>query len=189
MKPVLSILIPSIPSRWEKAIALYNKIMVMVDYRNIEVLLLADNKKRTIGEKREALKNICNGKYFMFIDDDDDLFSIEEVYLAALFNDVDVITFKVRSRNADGSHYIVTCGLGNEVEHNSVDGRYVDMKRPPFMQSAWNEKYKTIRYPKLNYGEDWEWVKVALEDAKTQVFIDKVIAAYNFDPKISEASL
>lgn len=57
------------------------------------------------------------------------------------------------------------------------------------MQSAWNEKYKTVRYPKLNYAEDWEWVKVALEDAKTQIFIDKVIAAYNFNPNISEATL
>lgn len=161
----------------------------MVGDKDIEVLLLVDNKKRTIGEKREALKNISQGDYFMFVDDDDDLYSIEEIYEAACKHDVHVITYKVRCRNADGSTYIVTCGLGNEVEHNSVDGRYVDLKRPPFMQSAWSKEFKTIRYPKLNYAEDWGWLQVALEYAKTQIFIDKILAAYNFNPKISEASL
>jgi hypothetical protein len=189
MKPDLSILICSVPSRWEMAKSLYTKILDMVGDKNIEVLLLMDNKKRTIGEKREALKNISRGRYFMFIDDDDDLFSVEEVYEAARTREVDVITFKVQSRNADGSTYIVTCGLGNEVEHNSVDGNYVDLKRPPFMQSAWNEEFKTIRYPRLNYAEDWGWLQVALAEARTQVFIDKVICAYNFNPSISEARI
>ena len=58
MKPLLSILIPSIPSRLRKAIALYNKMLVRVSDKNCEVLMLTDDKKRTIGEKREALKNI-----------------------------------------------------------------------------------------------------------------------------------
>lgn len=188
MKPLLSILICSITSRRYQAIMLYERIIDMVGDKEIEVLMLTDNKKRTIGEKREALKNISNGKYFMFIDDDDDLFSVDEIYEACQ-QDVDVITFKVRARNPDGSTYIVTCGLGNEVEHKTKDGRYLDIKRPPFMQSAWSEKYKTVRYPKLNYAEDWGWLQPVLEDAKTQVFIDMVLAAYNFDPKVTEAHL
>lgn len=186
MKPLLSILICSIPSRWNSGIALFNKLFTLIGDKNIEILLLGDNKKRTIGEKREALKNVSNGKYFMFIDDDDDLYSVEELYKAAK-NDVDVITFKVKCRNADGSEFIVTYGLGNEIEHNTKDGRYLDCKRPPFHQAAWNEKFKQIRFPKLNYAEDWGWAKVANEIAKTEIFIDKILVAYNFDPNVSEA--
>jgi hypothetical protein len=188
MKPRLSILICSIPSRWLLAKALYQHILGLVGDKNIEVLLFLDNKKRTIGEKREAIKNVSLGKYFMFIDDDDFLFSVDEIYNATE-SDVDVITFDVRSRNADGSFYTVSFGLGNAVEHNTEDGRYLDCKRPPFTQCAWAEKFKPIRYPKLNYAEDWEWVRVALEMAKTEIHINKTIAAYNFDPNISEASL
>jgi hypothetical protein len=89
----LSILIPSIPSRFDKAIGLYHKIVFLVGERDIEILMLTDNKKRTIGEKREALKNASNGKYFMFVDDDDDLVDLEDLYNAT-FEDVDVITFQ-----------------------------------------------------------------------------------------------
>ncbi len=88
----LSILIPSIPSRFERAIKLYNEILAMCEGLDIEVLMLTDNKKRTIGEKREALKNLSKGKYFMFVDDDDSLLSIKEIY-EATEKDVDVITF------------------------------------------------------------------------------------------------
>jgi len=78
----LSILIPSIPTRFGRAKALYEKILALVGDKDIEILMLTDNKKRTIGEKREALKNASNGKYFMFVDDDDDLLELEDLYQA-----------------------------------------------------------------------------------------------------------
>lgn len=182
----LSILIPSIPSRWTKAQMLYNDLMDMVGDKDIEVLLLLDNKKRTIGEKREALKNASNGKYFMFCDDDDSLYSIDEIYDATA-NDVDVITFKSKCRNSDGSTYIVTAGLRNQVEHNTEDGRYMDCKRPPFTQSAWASRFKQFPFPAMNYNEDWEWVKQCLPTAFLETHIDKVLHGYNFDPEVSEA--
>lgn len=186
-KPQLSILIPNIPSRFAMAIERYNKYLEMIGDKNIEVILLCDNWKMSIGEKREHLKNICNGKYFLMADEDDELLSIDEIY-EATFQDVDVIDFKVRCFNDDGSEYIVTFGLGNEVEHNTKDGRYLDCKRPPFHNAVWHHKYKKYAYPKISYSEDWEWVKQCLEEAKTEVFIDKVLFSYNFNPEQTEAS-
>ncbi len=188
MKPQLSVLIPSVPSRFDRAIKLYNKIMGMVGDKNIEVLLFTDNKKRSIGEKREALKNISKGKYFFFADDDDDVLSLDELYEHS-FNDVDVITFKQRCRNADGSDFIVTFGLGNEVEHKvNAKGNYEDIHRPPFHVCAWNEKFRDIHFPDVSYSEDWEWVKQVLPKAFTESHIDKVVHAYNFDINVTEAS-
>ena len=185
-KPLLSILIPSIPSRFGQAILLYNDITVMASGKDIEVLMFTDNKRRTIGEKREALKNISNGKYFMFVDDDDSLYSVVEIYEACK-QDVDVITFKSKCRNADGSEFIVTAGLHNEVEHNTEDGRYLDCKRPPFTQSAWSEDFKPIKFPASNYGEDWGWCEQAIKQATTEVHIPEILHGYNFDPAVSEA--
>lgn len=188
MKPLLSILICAIPSRWEMVNKLYNRLTKMCEGKDIEVLMLMDNKKRTIGEKREALKKISNGKYFIFIDDDDDLFSVDELYEAAK-TDVDVITFNVQCFNSDGSEFIVTYGLGNEIEHNTKNGRYLDSKRPPFSQAAWHERFKEIKFPSVMWGEDWGWAKQANDIAKSETFIDKVLVAYNFDPKTSEAAI
>jgi hypothetical protein len=182
---ILSILIPSIPSRFNKAQELYSHLTALCEWLDVEILMLTDNKKRTIGEKREALKNISTGDYFMFVDDDDSLFSVKEIYDACKY--VDVVTFKSRSRNADGSTFIVTFGLGNEVEHNTEDGRYLDCKRPPFTQCAWSARFRGISFPSISYGEDWEWVKKAIAFAKTETHIDEVLHGYNFDPAASEA--
>jgi hypothetical protein len=184
----LSILIPSIPSRFERAVKLYNEILAMCEGMDIEVLMLTDNKKRTIGEKREALKNISQGKYFMFVDDDDSLLSVKEIYEAAE-KDVDVITFKQRCTNHDGSEFIVTFGIGSEIEHNHDEqGNYIDCNRPPFHVCAWAEWYKKIPYPNISYGEDAVWSLAANEAAISEHFIDKVLHSYNFNPQVSEAS-
>jgi len=189
IKPNLSILIPSIPSRLPRALGLYKKVMEMVGDRNIEVLLLADNKTRTIGEKRNALKNTSKGRYFMFLDDDDDITSLDSLYeVASRPGNVDVITFKQECRNDDGSTFIVTFGLGNEVEHNSENGRYIDLKRPPFHVCAWNESFRKFQFPDVSYGEDWGFVKLCLNYAETESHIDEVILKYNFNPDMTEAS-
>lgn len=188
--PLLSILIPSIPSRFDRAIKLYNHILNLVGDKDIEVLMLTDNKKQTIGEKRDALKDECTGDYFMFVDDDDWLIILDDIYEACknenTRKDVDVITFKFECQNNDGSTFIVTAGLGNEVEHNTENGRYMDCKRPPFHNCAWNRKFQNIKYPAINYSEDWEWVKEALCYAETEFHIDKVL--YKYNAGISEAS-
>jgi glycosyltransferase involved in cell wall biosynthesis len=184
----LSILIPSIPSRWGSLISTFNFLLEKVGDKDIEILAFTDNKKRTIGEKRDALVKMARGKYFMFVDDDDELLSVEEIY-EATNQDVDVITFKQECQNSDGSKYIVTFGLGNVVEHNLDDrGMYLDMKRPPFHCCAWNKKYSEYDFPAVNYSEDWGWLKQFLHQAKTEVHIDKVLARYNFDPQVTEAS-
>lgn len=187
-KPVLSILIPSIPSRFSILRPLIDKLTRMINGRNIEVLVLTDNKHRSIGAKREVLKNIAQGRYFMFVDDDDDLLSIDELYSAACDNDVDVITFKQQCRNKDGSRFTVTFGLGNPVEHNQNNGVYIDCKRPPFHVCAWNEKFKKFSFGDVSYAEDWVFVKQCLTEAKTEFFIDKIVHSYNFDMNITEAS-
>jgi hypothetical protein len=185
----LSILIASIPERFDKAKALYNHIFNMIGDKDIEVIMCTDNKKRTIGEKREALKNISRGKYFMFVDDDDSLYELDDIYEATA-QDVDVITFDSKARNNSGSSFIVNMALNNPTEHNNDgEGNYTDLKRPPFPCCAWHEKFRWISYPAMNYGEDWEWVKQALPLAATEVHIDKVLHGYNFDPEVSAAGV
>lgn len=184
----LSILIPCIPSRFDKAKNLIYKLQENIADKKIEVLCLIDNKVKSIGEKRDDLVQVSNGKYFMFLDDDDDIENLNEVY-EKTFLDVDVITFKSECRNSNGSKFIVTHHLGNEIEHtNDGNGNYIDCNRPPFHINAWNKKYKEYRFPFVSYGEDWGWLKQFVHLAKEESYIDKIVYKYNFDPIITEAS-
>lgn len=186
-QPQLSILIPAIPSRFDRCRDLYKTLLLQAGEMNIEILMFMDNKIRTIGAKREALKNGSTGKYFMFCDDDDGILSLKEIY-DATFKDVDVITFQQRCRNKDGSNFIVTFGLGNQVEHNTKEGGiYLDCKRPPWHVCAWNARFKCVSFGDVNYGEDWVFVERANEIAKTETHIPKVLHSYNFDASVSEA--
>jgi len=191
----LSILIPSIPSRWAIAQKLYTKISKMCEGKDIEILLFLDNKKRSVGAKRDALVQMSRGKYFMFVDDDDDLISVDEIYQAT-FQDVDVITFKQLSvsPNKDKTPFVVTFGLGNENEINVnrqmttiTETVFSDCKRPPYHICAWNQTFKKYRFPESSYGEDWEWVQQCIAEAKTEIFIDKILHRYNYDQNVSEA--
>ena len=188
-QPQLSILIPSLPSRFDMAKKLITKIEKCLEDKNIEILCLIDNKSKSIGEKRDNLVQCSTGKYFMFIDDDDDFENLQKVYYAT-FENVDVITFKSLCRNSDSSTFIVTHNIGSDVEHNCDEkGNYLDCKRPPFHNCAWNNKYKKFHFPFVNYAEDWGWLKQFVNDAKTEKHIDEIVYLYNFDIKISEASV
>lgn len=183
----LSILIITTPSRTEMSLALYDRLLEMVGDKDAEVLLIFDNKKRSIGAKREAAKNMSQGKYFLYCDSDDNLLSIDKIY-AACEQDVDVICFKAECSNADGSTFIVTQRLGNAIEHNTENGVYLDCNRPPFPNCAWASMFKKVKYPDISYGEDAVWVEKCLKTAKTEVFIDEILFKYNFSASGTEAS-
>lgn len=183
----LSILIPSIPSRLYKAASLYNRIVEQTEGMDVQILMLTDNKLMTIGEKCNYLLSMVTGKYFIMLHDDDELTDIAAIY-AATEKDVDVITYNAECKNNDGSTYIVTQGLGNDVEHNTKDGGYLDCKRPPFPNCAWANKFKHVVYAEVSYSEDWQWVQQALSIAKTEHHIDKTLFKYNFSAEQTEAS-
>jgi len=188
-QPQLSILIPSIPSRASKMIALIDKLQTLIGDKKIEILCLIDNKCKSIGEKRDNLVQASTGKYIMFVDDDDDITHLNSVYSATYFN-FDVITFKSECLNADGSTFIVTHKLGNPIEHNcDENGNYLDCKRPPFHNCAWHNKFKKFHFPFVSYAEDWGWIKQFIDLAETEYFINEIIYKYNFDPKVTEASV
>ena len=78
---ILSILTPTIPGREKQLQALQQKIEGQIGGQPVEHLILSDNRKRSIGAKRQALVNIARGQYIAFVDDDDD---IADSYVAEL---------------------------------------------------------------------------------------------------------
>lgn len=186
MTPQLSILIPSIPSRFGKAQELYARLLEMVGDKDIHVIMLIDNKVMSIGAKQNYLLNMVESEYFCIVHDDDELLSLEEIY-DATFLDVDVITSKTLCYNADGTTYVVTHGIGNEIEHVTKDGKYLDCNRPPWTVNVWRNKFRHFKFRDIGYSEDAEWVKEVLPYVATEHYIDKVIYSYNFSETGSEA--
>ena len=67
-KILLTILVPTVPSRIDY---FYPRIMKQLldqtkKYNNIELVSFFDNKKRTIGKKRDEMLKLAQGKYVTF---------------------------------------------------------------------------------------------------------------------------
>lgn len=190
--PKLSILIPSIPSRIEqKSFPLFEKIQDQIDRLNnpkdVEILCFLDNKRRSVGYKRESLVYIARGNYIAFVDDDDD---VEDYYIQravdAIYNnpDVDVITFKERVFLNGNGPYFLTFELGYP---NNDPVQKSNAKRPPWHSCFWKRSIaQKYHFPDLMVGEDWSWACQLNKDAKTSYHIDEFMKTYRWDENVTE---
>ncbi len=188
---LLSILIPSIPSRFESHLLplwkeLQRQCSESMYGSRVEILTLTDNKQRSIGAKRQALLNLAQGKYIAFLDDDD-LPSpnyIDRVLPELIMGIIDVITFN-QHVSINGEMYPLTFKLGHEVnEEPNKEG----FTRPPWHVCFWRRDIvQHCTFPNINYGEDWAWAEQANKCATTSYHIDEFMMTYVYDDNVTEA--
>ena len=199
MKYYLSICIPTLVERLNKVTKLIEKIQKQMDDNNlkeyIQIISHLDNRSVPLYKKRNDLQNSCTGKYFIHMDDDDD---ISDDYVITMYNtiknlenDVDVITYNQISYVENDIFYVfndLNCNFNLKYIGNK-DNKKVFV-RFPWQWCAWNTKRFSHIYRSdidTNAREDQNWLKrVMLEYPKTQCNIPKVLHQYNFkDPSLS----
>lgn len=192
MKPTLSILICGTPARAaSKALPLVGRLLAQLypDDKRVEVLYLLDNKKRSVGAKRQALLDIAQGEYIAYVDDDDD---VAPEYCESILKAIatapekpDVVTFD-QIANIAGNVGQVRFGLGNPNDDFNPDAI---TRRNAWHVCAWRrELAKQYTFPDLMDGEDWAWAEQLCAAAKTSVHIYAVLHFYHFNPKTTEAT-
>jgi hypothetical protein len=191
--PKLSILLPSVPSRLEKKlIPLFNKLQKQIDRlknpKDVELLCFLDNKRRSVGYKRESLVYIARGNYLAFVDDDDD---IEDHYIEKAIDaidnnpDVDVITFKESVFLNGNGPYTLTFELGYP---NNDPVQKINAKRPPWHSCFWKRSIaQKYHFPDLMVEEDWAWVSQLNREAKTSYHINDFMKIYRWDENVTES--
>lgn len=185
----LSVLVPTVPSRLDHY---YPKLMKCLleqvkDRQDVEILGFFDNKKRSVGQKRQSLLTIANGEYLVFIDDDDRIAPdyIDQIMTALYANpNADCVVFDcIYTYNGQKHKH---CKYGIEFEYwNSPDMREWTGK-PAHTMVYRSAIAKAHKYSDLIEKEDVDWVQRACKDIKTQVRINKVLYYYDFNSDISE---
>lgn len=175
---LLSVLIPSLPERAAKLGELLSVLHKQDDPR-LEVIVLTDNRRRTLGAKRNAMVRMAQGLYVAHIDDDDlvspDYFATVDEHL----HDVDVVAYDAGVSFNGGPEFRVTTRLGAPIEHpqNLGDNRYSDIVRPPWHWCCWRRDF-AARFPfpeDRNWTEDWGFLSQALPAVKTWHKIDRIL--------------
>lgn len=186
MKPILSILTPGVPSRWHQIEALHAELARQIGDQPVEHLILVDNKRRTVGEKRDALLRAAGGAYVAFVDDDD---AVTPDYVAALLKAAqqapDVITFR-QVAVVNGQSGEIEFRLGNPNEGFKPGGL---TKRNAWHVCAWRRTLAVLsRFPASSYGEDWAFAAplCALPGLR-EVHIPAVLHEYHHSAATTEA--
>jgi glycosyltransferase involved in cell wall biosynthesis len=186
--PILSILTPAVPSRLDQLAALTATLAEQIGDRPVEHLVLLDNKRRTVGEKRDALLRAARGKYVAFCDDDD---AVSSDYIACLLtaaaSDPDVITF-LQDCTVEGQKGIVEFRLGASNEAFRPNSAGVT-RRAAWHVCAWRRTLAVLSaFPPLNYGEDWAFASPLnhIPDLR-EVHIPKVLHYYRHSAATTEA--
>lgn len=186
MNPILiSVLIPSIPSRSKRLGELLGLLEAQRDDR-AEVLALTDNRKRHLGAKRNAMMDLAQGEYLCHIDDDDlvsdDFFAI---LLPELEHGVDLVAYDATCSLNGSVPFVVRTVLGaqNEQPHHLPNGRYSDIIRQPWHWCAWRTEFaRQFRFPAHYDGaEDWFWLKQALPAVQSHRKIDATLFHHRYN--------
>jgi hypothetical protein len=198
MTYLVSILIPTLIERREEFSKMIDKLYRQIEAGNyqkkIEILYICDDRSVKLSEKRNMLQKLSKGKYFLHLDDDDELDDyfcqsvvdhIEKDLPVYQTKDPDCIGYNQLAR-VSGKRFIViphiqhNFGLNPAPDKNGYPAYY----RYPWQYCLWHEKYKKIYRTDsdTNAREDQNWLKkVLLEYPKNMSYIDRVLHYYNFD--------
>lgn len=155
------------------------------DQNRLEILMLTDNKRMMLGRKRNIMVDIAQGRYVLFIDDDDriepDMF---RTLLDAADHDADVITFLVSvSLNGEPSK-ICRYSKDFECDRNTADGYE---RLPNHICCVKRELALQVDYPSIPYGEDSGYSKLLHPLLHTEYAIDRVLYHYDYNTRTTEA--
>lgn len=186
---MLSILIPGIPERIDQIKWLTSLYQAYIDKYSltdaVQILSIIDNKKVSIGAKRNNLVSLSDGKYWVMSDDDDVL---SETYFSLIWDAMvqgpDVITY-LQSARINNDRSTVKFGLKNINEELVKDGI---TNRPAWHCCTWRkEAIKEARFANKNWGEDDLFQRVANELAQTEYHIPEICHIYEHDSHLTTA--
>lgn len=176
----LSVLICTIPERFDKFNNLYNILFFQKNHNELVEILYDDAPKgtKTIGGKRNDLLNGAKGEYVCFVDDDD---SISNYYISSILEAIkkepDCIGFKIMC-DMEGKKEIAASSIKYDWSDN-IDGyRYVRSiyhKTPVKREIALK-----CMFPDISYAEDYEYSQRLKPHLKNEVFINEFLYFYNY---------
>lgn len=206
---IWSILISMIPERYHTAQGLLYSLLEgqsVARMPDVELLWLGDNKRRTVGAKRNALLDMARGEYVCFIDDDDEVAAdyvrrLRDAIIATRKTPepADVICFR-QLAHLQPHNVVHDCTYSLEFYRNrkpeerrqlapciGPDGKPLPTTLlwtgPPAHTQVWRrELVKGVRFPEENFGEDSAWVDACCALASSEVQLSgEPIYHYRFD--------
>lgn len=184
---LLSILIPTLPSRRESCAALKQNIRDQLNAMGLResVEILEDSRQLpiTTGEKRNNLLSLARGLYVWQVDDDDELLPDAFARLIpAMLAGADVIGIN-GYMTTDGTNRVDwEIRIGHPYSCIQKNGKDYYLRHPNHITPMRRELAAQVRFEHITQQEDYRWA-MALKEAgllKTQEIVDYPIYHYKY---------
>jgi len=183
----LSILICSLEKRQRSLKVLLDKINEKRT-KNVEVIINVDNGEKSVGEKRNELLEKSQGRYVVFIDDDD---SISDKYLPMIMNcipmDPDVICFNVLMVTDNKTRERARLSIKYDKWFTETDpnnqGLRIFYRCPNHITPVKREYAIQVGFEDKDSGEDRDYSYGLKKYLKKEMIIDEELYIYNFNTK------
>ena len=174
MKIKLSILICTLPNRDAEII---KELHRQAEGEPVEILYLGDNKKRTVGQKRNDLLRLAQGEYVVFVDDDDEVSKgyVKEI-LQALGPNPDCVSFGVVIRENFNKGKPVKFGTAyDDADMGTHYQRAINHLMPVKRSIALK-----VMFPEKSFAEDADYAIRLKPLLVTEVKITRTLYWYNY---------
>lgn len=155
------------------------------NFKDVEILVLLDNKHKMLGDKRNDLVAISQGKYIVFVDDDDRLSDdyVSTLRDAILNNDVDVINFIVSVSLNKGPYKPCYYSMTYKDDYNMPESYH---RLPNHICCIKRSLAINTPYKRLLRAEDFAYSHDLHPKLKSEYNIDKVLYYYDFNIDTTE---
>lgn len=162
-------------------------VFVHYFHNGVQCIVYIDNREKSIGEKRNTLLELAEGKYSCFVDDDDSLpDNYIELLLGGIEKEADCCSLKGIITTNGGDPRVYEHSLKYSEWRTNGDDAVVKYERPPnHLNCIKSEIAKQFKFPETYHGEDHVW-SMAIQKSgllKTEHYIDQVIYYYNYNSK------
>lgn len=187
----LSVLVCSVDTRWntfaqaiqEQLWGQYNALPA-ADQERVEILILTDNRRMMLGQKRNVMVDAAQGEYVVFVDDDDRL---TDDYLAALLaatsDGADCITFLAAVTLDGGPMRLCRYSLDYLADANTADEYH---RVPNHICAVRRDLALLSSFPNVVCGEDRGYSTVLRPLLSTETHIDRVLYHYDYNSATTE---
>lgn len=180
---MLSILICSLHKRVNIFTALMQDLANQAYNKPVEILSEVDSGEMTTGEKRNKLLQRAEGKYIVFVDDDDYIYPyyIEEI-LKASESDPDAMAINGSMTTNGGNEIQWFIAKDNPYCAVQRNGREVYLRFQNHISPIRGEIAKLFKFPHATLGEDYVWALAIHKSGliKTESTIEKPMYIYKY---------
>ncbi|PQE02199.1 hypothetical protein CYL16_01135 [Mycobacterium sp. EPG1] len=175
---LISILVPAVPGRDSRR--LLSSLYGQAAGQPVEVLVLCDNLKRSIGRKRNDLLSVAQGDYITFVDDDD---IVTDDYVRSLVGSLgaDVVTFDVEVTLNGGQAFPMR--FSKDFTSENRDGLW--LRIPNHLMCVRRELAVQNGFPDVGVGEDADYAKRLLPLLRSETRINRTLYFYRYSDAVT----